>query len=71
MMILWGLPADPFTSRKPSAPAPPDLLITTMDLSMRLFFSITPWIMRAIWSAPPPLPAGTMNSMLRVGFHSA
>src|SRR5215475_9782330 len=23
--------------------------------------------MRAIWSAPPPVPAGTMNSTLRVG----
>jgi hypothetical protein len=23
--------------------------------------------MRAIWSAPPPVPAGTMNSTVRVG----
>src|SRR3546814_6279623 len=29
------------------------------------------WIMRAIWSAPPPVPAGTMNSTFLVGFHSA
>src|SRR5918995_6941311 len=26
---------------------------------------------RAIWSAPPPVPAGTMNSTGRVGCHAA
>jgi hypothetical protein len=26
---------------------------------------------RAIWSAPPPVPAGTMNSTGRVGSHAA
>ena len=31
MMILCGSPLAPFTSRKPSAPAPPDLLTTISD----------------------------------------
>src|SRR3546814_5645131 len=38
---------------------------------MSLCFCTMPWIMRAIWSAPPPAPAGTMNSTVVVGFHSA
>src|SRR5262245_61079139 len=28
-------------------------------------------MVRAIWSAPPPVPAGTMNSTGRVGSHAA
>ena len=70
MMILWGLPSSALTSRKPSAPAPPDLLMTTIDWGIRLCFWTTPWIMRAIWSAPPPVPAGTMNSTVFVGSHA-
>ena len=31
MMILWSLPLSWTTSMKPSAPAPPDLLMTTID----------------------------------------
>ena len=38
MMILWGFRLDPETSRKPSAPAPPDLLMTTTGCFIRLFF---------------------------------
>jgi hypothetical protein len=68
--ILFGLPADALTSRKPSAPAPPDLLMTTSDCSISPFFWMTPWIIRAIWSAPPPVPAGTTNSTVRVGSHA-
>ncbi|GLH79322.1 hypothetical protein SSBR45G_42310 [Bradyrhizobium sp. SSBR45G] len=30
-----------------------------------------PWIVRAIWSAPPPVPAGTMNSTGRTGSQAA
>ena len=30
-----------------------------------------PWISRAIWSAPPPVPAGTTNSTGLVGSHAA
>jgi hypothetical protein len=30
-----------------------------------------PWIMRAIWSAPPPGPAGIMNSTGLVGSQAA
>ena len=48
MTILCGLPAEPFTSRKPSAPAPPDLLMTTSGCGIRLFFWMMPWIIRAI-----------------------
>src|SRR3954469_7444544 len=67
MTILFALPAEPLTSRKPSAPAPPALLMTTRDWSISLFFWMTPWLIRAIWSAPLPVPAGTMNSTVRVG----
>jgi hypothetical protein len=28
---------------------------------IRLFLAATPWMKRAIWSAPPPVPAGMMN----------
>ncbi len=67
MMILCGSPFAPFTSRKPSAPAPPDLLITTIDCFIRPCLATMPWMARAIWSAPPPVPAGTMNSTVLVG----
>jgi hypothetical protein len=29
------------------------------------------WIVRAIWSAPPPVPAGTIISTGLVGSHAA
>src|SRR5262249_54158604 len=67
MMILWGSPEAFFTSRKPSAPAPPALLIGSSACFIRLCFATMPWTARAIWSAPPPVPAGRMNSSLFVG----
>mgnify|MGYP003693951723 CR=1 FL=1 len=36
-----------------------------------LCFSAMPAIRRAIWSAPPPVPAGTTNSMGLVGSQAA
>ena len=71
MMILWGSPLASFTSRKPSAPAPPDLLTTIRDSFISLCLTTMPWIRRAIWSAPPPVPAGTTNSTGLVGSHAA
>ena len=71
MMILFGSPLAPFTSRKPSAPAPPDLLTTITDSFISLCLTMIPWISRAIWSAPPPVPAGTTNSTGLVGSHAA
>src|SRR5688572_17270521 len=71
MMILCGSPDAPFTSRKPSAPAPPDLLIGSSDCFIRPCFATMPWIARAIWSAPPPVPAGMMNSTFLVGSHAS
>src|SRR5262245_15809975 len=71
MMILCGLLRELLTSRKPSPPAPPALLITTSGDFMRLYLVTIPWTVRAIWSAPPPVPAGTMNSTGRVGCHWA
>src|SRR6185436_3918116 len=70
MTILWASPFDALTSRKPSAPAPPDLLIGTTDCFIRLCLATTPWVNRAIWSAPPPVPAGMMNSTDLVGSHA-
>src|SRR6185312_13166119 len=61
MMILLGSPFAPCTSRKPSAPAPPDSLTTTIGCFIRLCLAMTPCRKRAIWSAPPPVPAGTTN----------
>ena len=71
MMIVWASPFLPFTWRKPSAPAPPDLLTTMIGRGDSLCFSAMPWIRRAIWSAPPPVPAGTTNSICLVGSHAA
>ena len=48
MTILCGLPLSPLTSRNPSAPAPPDLLTTTMGWGISLFLATTPWMKRAI-----------------------
>src|SRR5712692_2005245 len=36
-----------------------------------LCFSAMPAMRRAIWSAPPPVPAGVTNSMGLVGSHAA
>src|SRR5688572_4894926 len=69
MMILCGSPEACFTSRKPSAPAPPALLIGRIDCFIRLCLATMPWTARAIWSAPPPVPAGMMNSTFLVGSH--
>src|SRR6185295_36311 len=71
MMILLASPLASLTSRKPSAPAPPDLLTTTIDSFISLCLTMIPWISRAIWSAPPPVPAGTTNSTGLVGSHAA
>src|SRR4029079_5673832 len=67
MMILLGSPLASLTSRKPSAPAPPDLLTTITDSFISLCLTMIPWIRRAIWSAPPPVPAGATNSTGLVG----
>ena len=48
MTILCGLPADVLRSRKPSPPAPPDLLITTIGCFIRLCLVTMPWMVRAI-----------------------
>ncbi len=71
MMILLGSPLASLTARKPSAPAPPDLLTTISGCFIRLFLVMTPCSSRAIWSAPPPVPAGTMNSTGLVGSQPA
>ena len=71
MMILCGSPLAPLTSRKPSAPAPPDLLTTISGSFISLCLMTMPWIRRAIWSAPPPVPAGTTNSTGLVGSQAA
>src|SRR5262245_34871561 len=67
MIIVWASPFLPFTSRKPSAPAPPDLFTGIKGRGESLCFSAMPAISRAIWSAPPPVPAGMTNSMGFVG----
>ena len=63
MMMVWASPFLPLTCRKPSAPAPPDLLTTMMGRGASLYFSTRPAMSRAIWSAPPPVPAGMTNSI--------
>src|SRR5262245_46024858 len=70
MISLCSSPFEFLTSRKPSPPAPPDLLITTTDCFDRLCLVMMPCMTRAIWSAPPPVPAGTMISMGLVGSHA-
>src|SRR5512141_3060792 len=67
MISLCASPFEFLTSRKPSPPAPPDLLMTTTDCFDRLCLVTMPCIVRAIWSAPPPVPAGTMISIGLVG----
>src|SRR5881409_3164565 len=67
MMMVWASPFLLLTSRNPSAPAPPDLLTTMSGRGESLCFSAMPAISRAIWSAPPPVPAGTTNSIGLVG----
>src|SRR5688572_23947799 len=71
MMILCGSPLASLTERKPSAPAPPDLLTTTIDSFISLCLTMMPWIRRAIWSAPPPVPAGMTNSTGLLGSQAA
>src|SRR5881628_2191380 len=71
MMIVWASPFLLLTSRKPSAPAPPDLFTTMIGRGESLCFSAMPEIRRAIWSAPPPVPAGTTNSIGFVGSQAA
>ena len=48
MMSLCGLLRDSFTSRKPSPPAPPDLLMTTIGCFIRSCLVTMPWMVRAI-----------------------
>ena len=62
MMMTCGLPFCPFTYMKPSAPAPADLLMTTKGLGDSLCLEMIGEMNRAITSAPPPAPAGMMNS---------
>ena len=45
--------------------------MTTIDCFIRLCLVTMPCTVRAIWSAPPPGPAGTMISTGRVGSHAA
>src|SRR5712692_2105586 len=70
MTMTWASPFLALTSRKPSAPAPPDLFTTMSGRGDSLCFSARPEIRRAIWSAPPPVPAGTTNSIGLVGSHA-
>src|SRR6478672_7024955 len=42
-----------------------------MGCFISLFFTMMPCIRRAIWSAPPPVPAGTTNSTGLLGSHAA
>ena len=71
MMIVWGSPFLPLTSRNPSAPAPPALLTTMTGRGDSLCLSEMPEMRRAIWSAPPPVPAGTTSSIGLVGSQAA
>src|SRR4026209_1147671 len=71
MIMVWPSPFSPLTWRKPSAPAPPDLFTTVIGRGESLCFSTIPAMRRAIWSAPPPVPAGMTNSMGLVGSQAA
>src|SRR3569832_2252173 len=70
MISLWPSPLALLAARKPSPPAPPDWLMTTTDCFDSWCLAMMPWIVRAIWSAPPPVPAGTMISIGWVGSHA-
>jgi hypothetical protein len=71
MIIIWGSAFFPFTYINPSAPAPPDLLMTTTGFGERLYFEMSGEMNLAITSAPPPAPAGTTNSMGLAGCQAA
>src|SRR5438552_6955230 len=71
MISVWASPFFPLTSRKPSAPAPPDLLTTMSGRGESLCFWAMLEIRRAIWPAPPPVPAGTTNAIGFVGSQAA
>ena len=45
--------------------------MTTIGFGISLCFCTMPWIIRAIWSAPPQVPAGMMNSTGLVGCQAA
>ena len=45
---LCGSPFASLIARKPSAPAPPDLLATIIDSFISLCLTMMPWIRRAI-----------------------
>ncbi len=70
MTILCGSPLASFTAKKPSAPAPPDLLTTIRGSFISLYLMTMPCSRRPIWSAPPPVPAGITNSTGLVGSHA-
>src|SRR4030042_629055 len=71
MITVWGSLFFPLTCINPSAPAPPDLLITTKGFGERLYLEMSGEMNRAITSAPPPAPAGTTNSTGLVGCQAA
>ena len=48
-----------------------NLFTTISDWFISLCLTMMPWIRRAIWSAPPPVPAGTTNSTGLVGSQAA
>jgi len=45
--------------------------ITTIGVLLKLCLVTMPWMVRAMMSAPPPVPAGTINSIGRVGSQAA
>ena len=61
-MMRFALPFWPFTYMKPSAPAPADLLMTIHGFGDSLYLETSGEMNRAMTSAPPPDPAGMMNS---------
>src|SRR5512134_1375055 len=62
MMMRFPLPFWPFTYMKPSAPAPADLLMTIHGFGDSLYLDTSGEMNLAMTSAPPPDPAGMMNS---------